>query len=297
MKKLSPEVAKFYKLITIRPGTHSFPNFGSIDLTKITLPEARELVADGFHFLVPLDEPKEKTNPILPIKDPTPVTEPVEVPELNETITDAENIGDELKENILDAENAGDELKDLLYQVNDVKTEPEIFRGNKKFINKLLVLNYSDLEFKEKTVFFNDEKYFNSKKYLLQDVSKLQTQMVNYHAQLKLAKTDEDRKVINGKLWIADDLKAQLFVEIDTWEHEPIPEEDPIERAARLAVAKEKEIKTLTNYIGRFESKYLKMPETTEVAREKKHKKIQEIEKRKQRLIELGSPYSRKTRS
>ncbi len=274
MKKLSPEVSKYYKLITIRPGTYSFPDFGSIDLTVITLAEARDLVKNGFEFLQPLNSLKEKL----------PSDRNKKVLTIRTT-----KLGLPFKESGEYQENQNNPPENL-------NKNSKIIRGNKRYINKLLTLNYSDLDFKEKGIFFYSEKYFYSKKYLLHHISKLTQQMKAYHEKLKLVQTDEERKEINNKLWIADDLKSQAFIEMDTWEHQIPDLEDPIEKAARQAVEKEKEIKTLTNYIGRFDDRYLALPEESEKQRAKKHQKIQEVEKRKQRLIALGFPYNRKKR-
>lgn len=264
MKKLKPEVSEFFKLVTIRPGTYSFPEFGSVDLTSINLAEARDLVKNGFKFLIPLDPQNvEKQNN-------TPENLNISLENLNERTLD---------------QPAADH------------PETENIKGNKKYINKLLTLNYSDLEFKEKSIFFHDEKYFNEKKFLLQDVSALNNEMKSLHAKLKAAKSNKERKEINSRLWLADDLKSKLFNEIDTWKHEPPKQESLVEKAARIALEEANEIKTLTNYIGRFEEKYLSMPVSTEREREKKHQKIQQIEKRKARLIALGSPYQRKKRT
>ena len=255
MKKLSPEVSEFYNLITIRPGSYSFPGFGQIDLTTLTLTEAHELVSKGFQFLVS----KKKIE--FPDKNPEIQFNPP--PALN------------------------------LFKVEaPAEHQPPLNRNNKKYINKLLTLNYSDLEFKEKALFLHDEKYFFEKKMLLRDASSIFNEMKSLHAKLKAAKSDSERKEINADLWQYDDARQRTFEMLDSWPQEDLIPENAIEKAAREAVERQNEIKTLTNYIGRFEDEYNAMPEGA-----KKQKKLSELSKRHARLTELGAPYSRKKRS
>jgi len=267
MKKLSPEVSEFYNLITIRPGSYSFPGFGQIDLTTLSLTEAHELVSKGFQFLVPkiIGNPEKNQIPFSPITDDQIYYLPS-----NKTNAPALN---------------------LFGVVSHSEHQPLLNRNNKKYINKLLTLNYSDLEFKEKALFLHDEKYFFEKKMLLQDASSIFNEMKSLHAKLKAAKSDSERKEINADLWQMDDARQSTYEKLDFWREEATPE-NAIEKAAREAVERQNEIKTLTNYIGRFEYEYNAMPEGA-----KKQKKLSELSKRHARLIYLGAQYSRKKRS
>jgi hypothetical protein len=169
-------------------------------------------------------------------------------------------------------------------------------RENKRYINKLLTLNYSDLSFQEKAIFYNDERFFFDKKNMLHDISKVDTQMKSLHAKMKLTKKTDDRKHIVKDLLYLESLKTNAFSVIDAWQHQESIQESVLEKAAREAVEKANEIKNLTNYIGRFERIVAFMPDTTETQQNKKTKKLTEIAKRRQRLIGLNAPYNRQIR-
>lgn len=312
MKKLKPDVSEFYKLVTIRPGTYSFPEFGSVDLTSISLEEAHDLVKNGFKFLVPKKKNivtddseitrkhKDSEKTINHPEKPKNYLEKQNIPGVDEfenILYKAEQAGEDLRNIYFDAEDLNDALIKLIDKAENLgQKDLELFRDNKKFINKLLMLNYSDLTFKERSVFFHDEKYFNEKKFTLQEISRQYNNMKTLHARLKNCTNDAERKEINKALWLSDDARAQLFKRIDNWEHQEPKKESPDETAVRIALEKANEIKTITNYIGRFEESYSILPESNEKERAKKKKKIQQIEQRKARLIELGAPYKRKKR-
>ncbi|MBN2747349.1 MAG: hypothetical protein JXR34_11545 [Bacteroidales bacterium] len=262
MKTLKPEVSKKFDLVTIRPGSYTFPKYGPIDLTAITLAEAEELFENGFPYL------KRKQILEKEIKS-------VNSPTLHSAL------------DTLPAQSApkfpdGGQITDF-----------DKLRNNKRFINKLLTLSYPELTFQEKAIFYNDEMFFNDKRYALQDVSKLDAQMKSLHAKLKLSKKQSDRKALVKDLLYLESIKIKGFEIIDTWLHEPAIEETEIEKAAREALETANEIQVLTNYIGRFEKIVNAMPETTEKLKEKKAVKLTEIEKRKERLIALNAPYKR----
>lgn len=62
--KLPQEVSVKYDLVGCKPGKHRFPNFGELDLTKITLKDAKALVAAGFpHLKLKGKEVAETTAP------------------------------------------------------------------------------------------------------------------------------------------------------------------------------------------------------------------------------------------
>jgi len=48
---MDKQVAEKYNLVGITPGRHQFPEYGTIDLSKITLSVADQLFAAGFPHL------------------------------------------------------------------------------------------------------------------------------------------------------------------------------------------------------------------------------------------------------
>jgi len=58
-RKLPADVAKKYKLVTIRPGKYNFQKFGEVDLRTISLEKADAIVARGFQYLQLSDEGKK----------------------------------------------------------------------------------------------------------------------------------------------------------------------------------------------------------------------------------------------
>lgn len=58
--KLPEEVTEKYTLKTIRAGKYNFQGFGEIDLRKLTLKKADELVAEKFPFLILKKKYKEE---------------------------------------------------------------------------------------------------------------------------------------------------------------------------------------------------------------------------------------------
>lgn len=49
--KLQEEVLAHFELVGTKPGKYRFPGFGELDLTKITLKDARALAKAGFPHL------------------------------------------------------------------------------------------------------------------------------------------------------------------------------------------------------------------------------------------------------
>ena len=69
MKILSAKISKHFKLVTIRPGKHSFKDWGVIDFTTISLDEAQILYDKGFPFLQTAEKTKETPTPHLKITE------------------------------------------------------------------------------------------------------------------------------------------------------------------------------------------------------------------------------------
>jgi len=256
--KLQDEVSAKYRLVTIRPGKHYFPQFGEVDLRKIKLQKADELFAKGFPFLKLREKPLE--------------------------ITEKENVIPEKKE---------ETSKPAVKQIPVAK-----LRENKMFVNKLLTMNWPDLTFSEKGIFNNSQKSFLEKKTLFIANSDMDREMRSLHAKLKAIdpapKNNPQRKDLIQQLMELEDAKFQNWQKIDSWEEpEKEPEETDTEKAVRLALEKDKRIKTNKIYIYRAEKILGQMKEETEKQRRKKAERIAEINKRKQELIDLGSPYEK----
>lgn len=270
MKSLHPDVSTKYHLVGIRPGKYNFKGFGEIDLCKLTLKKADSLVAQGFGFLKSNEESSQEE---IPDK------------EINEKIVES-------KQTKKSEENASG--------------TPEELRKNKQYVNKLLTLNYNDLSFQDKEVFFNDELYFlDKKKYLIQ-ISNADREMQSLHAKVKALpedpKFDNDRKVIMQQLSDLDKEKAKSFLKIDEWvvpeiDKDPSTDVDLVaQKAAEDALNKDKLIKAHNNYIYRAELTLPDMKETTPAEIKKKQEKQAEVDRRKKELEELGVPYNRKSR-
>lgn len=58
-RKLREDVAKIYKVKTIKPSKHDFKGFGVIDLRTISLEKANALFTKGFKYLELTDEGKK----------------------------------------------------------------------------------------------------------------------------------------------------------------------------------------------------------------------------------------------
>lgn len=173
-------------------------------------------------------------------------------------------------------------------------------RTNKSFINKLLTLNFSDMSFDEKLLFNNDESYFLKKKQLMIENGNLEQQMRSLHSKFKAidpdAKFNKDRKDIMQELSILEDKKSANWTIIDTWEDLLPPAENKPEDAEKKAIEKLKLIKAHENFIYRAEITLPGMPEGTTKEKKKKQEKRDEMERRLNELIILGSPYNRKSR-
>lgn len=266
MKALHPEVQAKYALVGIRPGKYNFKGFGEIDLCTLTIQKADSLVARGF--------------PHLKIRTGGGSPQPTD-------------------QNNLKARPIG--------VTKSQKEEPpagapaEQLRKNKQYVNKLLTLNFNDLSYQDKLVFFNDELYFLEKKKLFLEISEADREMKTLHAKIKNIpkdpKNDGKRKGIMQKLSDLDELKTEHWVKIDTWQEPAATDPEKIkEQAAKDALAKEKLIKANENYIYRAELSIPKMKEETPADKKRKQEKMAEVARRKKELEDMGVPYNRKSR-
>ena len=181
------------------------------------------------------------------------------------------------------------------------QASPVSSRKNKQYINKLLALNWDDLSFNDKKIFFNNEKYFLVKKSLMLENGDIERKMRSLHAKVKAIdpdpKNDEKRGEIMSELATLDDTKAANWKTIDTW-NEPegsfAEPENTTKQAVQKALEREKKIKANKIYIYRAEKTLDDMPEKTAKQKAKKQKKADEIAKRKAELKQLGEPYKAK---
>jgi regulator of replication initiation timing len=260
MKFLHPEVAAKYQLIGIRPGKYNFKGFGEIDLCGLSVARADALVARGFTHL-------KLRQGVAPGAANAPV------PNLK-----ARPIGAAAKTE----------------KETQPETTPEELRKNKQYVNKLLTMDWKDLSHQDHLVFFNNQSYFMKKKEMFLEISSMDRDMKSLHAKLKSLKTTEERKATMNRIAYLENGKIEYWSLIDKW---IAPETDPekiAEGAAAAALNKDRQIKTNRIYIYRAEISIPGMPEKFASERERKAKKIAEVEKRKAELIELGSPYTGK---
>ncbi len=181
-------------------------------------------------------------------------------------------------------------------------TNPPVveLRKNKKYVNKLLALNWPDLSHNDKLVFFNSEKYFLEKKTLMLENGDIEKKLRSLHTKMKEidpdSKFDTDRKKIMDELGELDDKKSKNWIVIDTWKEIQVDDtkETETEKAARIAIENTKRVAANNIYIYRALKTIPTMPKETEKQRNKIKKKEVEVENRKKELEELGHPYKEK---
>ncbi len=252
--KLQPDVAKKYRLVSIRPGKYNFKDFGEIDLRKITLKQADELVTKGFPFL-------KKRNSVIIAGSPKDVTTKIKEKEIVEKIIKPES-------------------------------DVNILRGNKEYVNKLLTLNWNDLQYNDKLIFFNSEKYFLKKKTLFIENSDIVREMRSLHSKMRALDPDvannNKRKDIMTRLVALEEEKESNWQIIDDWSE---PKELSTEKKPNLTPQQvleiDKKIKANKIWIYRAEKTITKMPTKTEKEKIKKEKKIKELNERKKEIEQL----------
>ena len=75
-------------------------------------------------------------------------------------------------------------------------TNVDDLRENHKYVNKILALQWRDLEARDKAVFFNNESYFDKKKELFVKNSDNEKELKSKHALLKHEKVKGERSKI-----------------------------------------------------------------------------------------------------
>jgi hypothetical protein len=178
---------------------------------------------------------------------------------------------------------------------------PETLKYNKPYINRLLTLNFTDLQFSDKMIFNNDEGYFLKKKGLMIRNGNIEQEMRSLHTKVKSIDADikfnEDRKKLMQKLAALDDEKADNWEVIDNWEETQEEKVKADLNDVQKSIERVNLIKANENFIYRAERDLPGMPETTEEEKKKKLSKMAEVARRKEELREMGVPYSRKPRA
>jgi hypothetical protein len=265
MSTLRPDVARKYYVPTIKPGKYNFKGFGDIDLCQITLEQADALFAKNFPFLKLKRQPTKQ-----PVKTAPAATAPATAAPPEETVT-----------------------------MPDARGEVADYRKNKGYVNKLLTMNWENLNFKEKQIFYDSQAVFLQKKQALFYISEIDRRMNSLHAKMRAqpntAAGSRKRAELLEQLQNADDERKSHWSVIDDWAkptNKQITEKEKIEKAKKEALATQKRILANNNYIYRYEDA-VDDPKLSEKRR--KHLKT-EVERRKQELIDMGAPYSRKAR-
>jgi len=181
------------------------------------------------------------------------------------------------------------DLKPIRIPAKEEKNNIEKLRSNKLYINKVLTVDFSDLSDSDKEIFFNDPAYFNFKKQLLYENSKIDKTCTAIHGDMKNAKTDAKRKEKVNELISFDTKKRENWEKIDNWQYNAAyfkdKKHDPVKKAVEQTKKNMLKIGLLKNYIARAE-KQLKEGKLTE--KEVKKRKIK-LENWKKELKQLES--------
>lgn len=254
--QLRPEVARRYFVPTIKPGKYNFKGFGDIDLTTLSIEQADALFERKFPFLK-----------LKPVKTPEWASE--QLPAVAQAPSPA--VAQAAMPSDIDA-----------------------LRKNTFYINKILQMDWKDLNHIEKLIFHMDQPYFLSKKQALFTIAEINNQMGAFHAKMKVVKTDAERAALIKEITELDDSKRAYWTIIDDWSEPKMITEKPTKPEMTLEefAERDRKIKAYNNYIWRNEAKTsdAKLPD------EKRTFYATEVERRKQELIEMGAPYNRKTR-
>jgi hypothetical protein len=170
----------------------------------------------------------------------------------------------------------------------------EEIRLTKPILNKLLVMDWKNLSFEEKKVFFNDQTLFSSKKTLMLRNGDIQQMMVSLHAKVKAMTADEqkaERAETMEKIAVLEDEKEQNWKVIDDFSKaEGEREKEPVvvDLSGKDALERDRMIRINKVYIYKNELLLSKMPDKTENDRSRRQTKQNEIDKRKQELRALG---------
>jgi len=169
-------------------------------------------------------------------------------------------------------------------------------RSNKKYVNKLLALDYSELSFNDKLIFNNDEAHFLEKKAVFINISDSMRDIRGLHAKIKVidphSKFDGERKKIIQDIAYLDNNVKDAWNFIDTWtDNVQIPTVSVSDTAVAKAMANLKKIKANNIFIKRALISIPLMPNKSLKQKDKKVAKQIRLDKRIAELITLGAPY------
>lgn len=162
----------------------------------------------------------------------------------------------------------------------------EGLRNNNKYVNKILALNWSDLDQRDRDVFFDNKDFFQEKKNRFLETSRIEKSIKTIHAQMKNTEDKAERKEKVTELKRLENRKNEFWDLIDDWDFEawkkePDPDDvDPRKRGAEM----QKKIDNLKASIRRtqnkIDKKHYKTKKTENNAR-------QNVERMKKELAEL----------
>lgn len=250
MNILSEHLQGHFTLVTIRPGKHTFPAFGVVDFTNISLDKAESLFSNGFPFLRKVNSNEKST-----IQKITECSIPIPI-EIERPLDPSQRL-------------------------------------NKKLINKLLALNWSDLSQSEKFLFFYSEQYFLGKKQLMLENGDLKQQMVSLHAKVRSMindkYTDSDRSLIMKEIFFMEDSIAENWKIIDTWQEQEVEffnqESTALEKnSVKIALDLKRQIEVDKLWISRANATLPKMKTESSLQKKLKTDKTKELILRKERL-------------
>ncbi len=252
--KLLKEVSEKYQLKTIRPGKYHFPDFGLIDLSKITIHEADELVDKGFPFLV-----KKKIN----IKHIEPVVKKNKKPKTPEFVPI-----DKLRKNKMFINNLlSMDWGDLSYQNKLIFNNSEAYFIEKKSLfisNSHKNREMRSLHSKIKTI-NPDSKNNEKRKNIIQKIAKLDDEIFQNWQMIDNWEENKNKK---------SSIK-----------------ESEIKKAVEKALERDKKIRTHKSYIYRAEKTLPNMKSETKKQRDKIERKKKKIERYKMELEKEGIHY------
>jgi hypothetical protein len=176
------------------------------------------------------------------------------------------------------------------------KEEPPS-RSNKFYINKLLTMNWENLNDTEQAFFFRSQTYFLVKKQTYFQIADIDREMKAKHAKMRTlppdSQHDSQRAELLDKLSDLDSVKAALWAQIDEWTAPKDFEKNNLyEKGKEEAIKADRRLKANSNYIYRA----LKELQNPDLAPDRKAAIESEIAIRKKEMEELGQPYNRKPR-
>lgn len=167
---------------------------------------------------------------------------------------------------------------------------------SKAYINKLLSMNWSDLSFMDRSIFFQSETYYLEKKKLFISNADISKKMTSMHAKMRALADDKEkaaeRAALLEKLSMFEIQRAEQWKQIDDFKEPEIKSDTISDTEKELTRLKnEKIIKQHKTYIYRAEVALAGMKGETKEEKKRIAQRKKEVAKRKKILKELGDPY------